>query len=45
MLLNTCLREIGYLTLYVCVSYLLYTVKSVLRGHLWEREKVALQDR
>jgi len=25
--------------------YLLYTVKPVLRGHLWDKEKVAFQER
>ena len=27
------------------ISLLLYTVKPVLRGHLWDIEKVALSDR
>jgi hypothetical protein len=27
---------------YVCVDLLCYTVKPVLRGHLWDKEKVGL---
>jgi len=25
--------------------YILYTVKPVLKGHLWDKEKVVIQDR
>ena len=34
-----------WLFIYIYILYIVYIVKPVLRGHLWDKEKVVFQER